>query len=347
MKNLNIPIVLALVYNSVDMRGVAAEPVVEELFFANKTVGEGLVTFEEDVKAETIFTEAAVSLTMQAYTCGVPTPAGSQDLFDTIVTPVKFLFYDEFCPDNVRFSRFKTTMKPGAWETMSTEFEQLIMEMYSSTIAEDVENKFWNNALAGTKTAVAALTAGTANNQVSTAEKTLVAATPTGLWDGVITRMIYNSSNPTQTAGVGERIKVAGTTITAANIKAEYEKVYAAIPAVVLENPGREVVIYAPRSHKQLINIANNVNTNYTKPFDVTGDKITFYGIPVVFVPIPENVLVAAAKQHIIWTTDLLSDLGRVQIEKKEAASDTWFIKVVATLKPHVTNQRYNVLYVG
>jgi len=338
---------MAINYNSVAIRGVAAEPIVEELLFQNKTVSDNLVTFEEDVKAETIFTEAAVDVTMQAYTCGDPTPAGSQDLFDTVVTPVKFLFYDEFCPDNIRFSRFKRDMKPGAWETMSTEYERLIMQLYAGNISQDVENKYWNNALAATKTAVAALTAGTANNQVGAAEKTLVAATTVGLWDGVVTKMIYNNSNTTQTAGVGERIKVTGTTITAANIKAEYEKVYAAIPAVALEAVGRDIVIYAPRSHKQLINIANNVNTNYTKPFDVTGDAYSFYGIKIVFVPIPENVLVAGAKQHFVWATDLMSDMTKIVIDKKNATSDMWFIKVEMTLQPHVTNQRYNVLYVG
>jgi hypothetical protein len=36
--------------------------------------------------------------------------------------------------------------------------------------------------------------------------------------------MIYNNSNATLTAGVGTRIKVAGTTVTYSNIKAEYDK---------------------------------------------------------------------------------------------------------------------------
>lgn len=338
---------MALEYESVDFRGKAAEPILAELFFQNKTIEGNAVMFEDNVKAETIFTESSIDVSMQPYVCTKPTPNGTIGLFDSIVTPTKFLFYDEFCLDPNRFTRFKRDMKPGAWEVFSNEFNQLVMEMYKGQIAQEVENKYWNNALAATKTAVAALTAGTDQDEVSTAEKALVAATTAGLWDGVVTKMIYNSSNEDQTAAVGGRIKVVGTTISASNIKAEYEKVYAAIPAVVLEAPGKDVVIYAPRSHKQMINIANNVNTNYTKPFDVSGENYSFYGIPIIFVPLPENVLIAGPKQHFFWATDLMSDYAQITIDKVEAASDMWFIKVVATEAAHVGNQRYNVLYVG
>lgn len=340
---------MAIVYNDVDIRGVAAEPIFEELLFRNNTVEQDLVTFEEDIKAETIFTESSVEIAMQPYTCNKPTPDGDNTMFDTIVTPVKFLFYTEFCPDNLRFSRFKRTMKPGAWETMSTEYEKLILEAYGAEIAAQVENKFWNNALASTKTAVAALTAGTLQTEVGAAEKTLVAATTAGLWDGIITRMIYNSSNQAQTAGVGGRIKVVGTTITSANIKAEYDKVYAAIPAVVLDTPGRTPYIYAPRSHKQLINIFNNNVANFKDAFSVSEDKTKYYfnGVEIKFVPIPENVIIAAPKEHLVWNTDLLSDMNKIEIMKVENASDMWFIKVVMTLQTHVASQANNVLYVG
>ena len=83
---------MAITYNSVDFRGVAAEPIIEELLFENETIGSGLVTFEEDVKAETIFTEASASATLQQYTSGAPTSAGSLSAFDVVVTPSKVQF---------------------------------------------------------------------------------------------------------------------------------------------------------------------------------------------------------------------------------------------------------------
>jgi hypothetical protein len=48
---------MAISATIVDIRGKAYEPVLEELLFENKTISEGLVAFESDVKNETIFTE--------------------------------------------------------------------------------------------------------------------------------------------------------------------------------------------------------------------------------------------------------------------------------------------------
>jgi len=168
---------MAITYNSVDFRGVAAEPIIEELLFENETIGSGLVTFEEDVKAETIFTEASASATLQQYTSGAPTSAGSLSAFDVVVTPSKVQFYQEFDPNNLRFSRFKRSIKPGAWEILSDEFERVVIGgLYAKKVSLALENEFWNGVTSATKTAVAALTAGTANNAVGAAEQTLVAS---------------------------------------------------------------------------------------------------------------------------------------------------------------------------
>jgi hypothetical protein len=67
---------------------------------------------------------------------------------------------------------------------------------------------------------------------VSATEQAQIAAATQA--DGILSKMIYNNSNQAGVAGVGGRIKVAGTTITNANIKISYDKIYAAIPAVVL-----------------------------------------------------------------------------------------------------------------
>ena len=340
---------MAISYNIVDIRGVAATPIIEELIFDNETVARGLVTFEDDVKAETIFTESSATAAMQAYTSGAPSSDGTLDAFDVPVTPIKYMYYQEFDPNTIRFSRFKRDMAPGAWNVLSNEFERVVIGgVYAKKMAADIENKFWNNALAGTKTAVATLTAGTDPDEVSTAEKALVAATTAGLWDGVVTRMIYNSSNATLTAGVGGRIKVAGTTITASTIKAEYDKLYAAIPAVVL-NDANPATLYVPRSHKQLINTFNNNVANFKDAFAVSPDFKTysFNGLMIEFVPIPENVMIAAKKEHIIWCTDLASDQQLMKIDKIAANREDMFIKSIMTTVPHIVNQSFNVLYVG
>ena len=340
---------MAIAYNVIDIKGVAAEPIIEEMLFENDTVGKGLVTFEDDVKAETIFTEATASATLAAWTSGVPTSAGSLTAFDYTVTPSKGQFYQEFDPNALRFSRFKRDMKPGAWETMSSEFERLLIGgLYAKQVANAMEFEFWNGVKAGTKTAVAALTAGAGQTSVGAAEKTQIAALTAGLTDGVLARLVYNDINSTLTAGVGTRVKVAGTTIDASNIKAEYDKVFAAIPAAALTG-AEKPTIYAPRSHKQFIITANNVNTNYTKPFDADAgyNNIYFNGLKIEFVPIPEKVVVAALKSHLIWCTDLLSDINYLQVDKIAPNREDMFIKVNCTIQAHVVNQKFTVLYMG
>jgi hypothetical protein len=340
---------MAISYNVANYRGKEAEPIVEEILFENDTIGKSLVSFETDVKAETIFTETTASATLQAYTSGVPTSAGSLDAFDSIVTPAKVQFYQEFDPNSLRFSRFKRSIKPGAWEIMSTEFEQIVIGgLYARQVSLAAENEFWNGVTAATKTAVAALTAGTAQTSVGSAEKTLVAALTASQTDGIVAKMIYNSSNATQTAGVGQRIKVAGTTITATNIKAEYDKVYTAILPVVLSNP-EPPRIYAPKSHKQMIIQANNVTTDFTKPFNVSDNMETFFfnGLEIVFVPIPEKVVICAVPSHLVWCTDLESDINLLEMNKIANNREDMFIKHNMTIATHVVNQKFNVLYVG
>jgi hypothetical protein len=53
----------------------------------------------------------------------------------------------------------------------------------------------------------------------------------------------------------------------------------------------RAAIIYAPRSHRQMIIQANNVTTDF-KTFDVNPSATEFYfnGLRIVFVPIPEKV---------------------------------------------------------
>ena len=340
---------MAIDYNSVAYRGKAAEPIVEEVLFENDTIAKGLVTFESDVKAETIFTEASASATLQAYTSGAPTSAGSLDAFDVVVTPTKVQFYQEFDPNSLRFSRFKRDMKAGAWEIMSSEFERVVVGgLYAKKVSLAAENEFWNGVTSATKTAVAALTAGTGQTSVGAAEKTLVAALTASQTDGIVAKMIYNASNDTLTAGVGGRIKVAGTTITTSTIKAEYDKIYAAIPAEVLA--GQEApIIYAPKSHKQMIIAVNNVTTDFSKPFDVdaSAQNIYFNGVKIEFVPVPEKVVIAALKSHLLWCTDLESDVNLMQLEKIANNREDMFIKHNMTIAAHIVNQKFNVLYVG
>jgi len=207
------------------------------------------------------------------------------------------------------------------------------------------EQAFWNGATTATKAAVAALTPGTPNTSVGTAEQVYVAAAPTNLLDGVVTKMIYDAQNSV----VGSRTKVEGTTITASNIFTEYGKLYTGAPSVVLHNKIEKAFIYAPYSHLAMINQYNTANTYKSDVFvvDMVAGTYYFQGLPIKFVPLPENCMILAVKSSIIWVTDLTDDLNYIQIEKLQNNADDMFYKFVFLLESHVRNAKFQTLYLG
>jgi hypothetical protein len=337
---------MAITYTPVDLRGDALEEVFTELLFENKTVEKGLVTLADDIKADTIVTQFGTTVSMQAYTSGTKTASGGIGVNDKYITPTKVMYYDTFDPNSLRLSRFKRDMSKGAINVDSNEFNQLLITSLLPKISADCESKFWNGATSATKTAVAALTPGTAQTSAGAAEQTYVAAAPTTLFDGVVTTMIYNSPNAATSAGVGGRIKVAGTTISASNIATEYGKAYAAIPAVVLNQNGKQPYIYAPYSHMQFIN-QYNINATYRDLFSVQGDRYFYCGIEIQFVPLPENCLIVALPENIMWLTDVFSDLNQLKIAKTAEFEETMAYLAVMTEYAWIVRQAVNVLYLG
>ena len=67
---------MAISYTAVEFRGKATPEIFKELYFSNDTLDKGLVTFQDDVKYDTIFSDAAVTVTQQAWTAGSPSASG-------------------------------------------------------------------------------------------------------------------------------------------------------------------------------------------------------------------------------------------------------------------------------
>ena len=333
---------MAISYTGAQIPTDFKSEIIEEILFRNDTVEKGLVAFETGIKAGRIITENLNSVTMQAWTVN-PTgsEAGSIGLEDTVVTPVKVEYIDKFTPDDLRSTRFNRDMKEGAINDVSDEFNRLVLNGVAPLISLDAESKFWNGATAATKTAVAALTAGTGQTSVGAAEKTLVAAMDTNLFDSLTARIIYNKG------AVGKRVKVAGTTLSASNIATEMGKVYDAIPDVVLSS-AEKPLIYAPRNVKKFINNFNLAQT-YRDTFtvDLATNKYFYLDVEIVFVPLASNVIIAAVPTNFMWCTDSQDDYANIEIDKYPAPRKDYFYDVIFTVFAHVVNQKFNVLYVG
>jgi hypothetical protein len=248
-------------------------------------------------------------------------------------------------------TRFEKSMAAGAYNLISDEFDRRVLVQVQPAIGEKLETNVWNGATAATKAAIANLTPGAGQGSVSAGAQALVAAMPVTFFDCIVATVIYNNSQAKATpgAGLGDYIKVGGTTVTSSNIVAEYVKMYNGIPDVILTKTGEEVpVIYAPKAHYKLIKNVNKVQgadlqenflgSSYT--------DMTFNDIQIVFVDLVGFVLIGA-KNNFKLVCDLLSDSSQLIIEKEANASTRRVMKMINTMTTHVVLQKFNVLYNG
>jgi len=338
---------MAISYTSVDIRGKAVEPILEEVLFANKTIADGYVTFNSDIKAGTIFTEASVDVTAQLYTGAALSSSGSMTVVDRIITPTKLEYKQTFLQESLRAGRFGRSMNPGAFNIESSEFASTVLAQYAPNVSQDAESIFWGGITAATQTAIAALTPGAGQGAITAATQTAVAALTPGLVDGVFAKVLYDKS------ALGGYIKVTGQTVTSSNIAAECAKIYAAIPAQLLADTVSPVVIYAPRAWRQLARIANNAvgaaqQVNFLFDSAANDSKCYYNGVEILFVPTPNNLMAyAQRKAAVSWNTDLLDDVNRFEVGKLVNDGDTQFVRTIYTLAANVGQATTGVLYGG
>ena len=323
-------------------------PVLTEIFFLNKTVSGDYVTFNDNMKAGTIITESTVSVTAQAYTGAALSSSGSIALTDRAVTLTKLEYKQTFLDETIRTSRMNQTMKKGAWEIESNEFNTKVLGMYAPKVSADAEILFWGGITSTTKTAIAGLTPGAGQGSITAAAQTAVAALTAGLVDGIFAKAFYDNG------AIGSYIKVTGTTVTSSNIAAQCALIYAAIPAKCLSVMDTDpVYIYCPREWKQLARIANNaVGAAQQINFHFDGDgvdaKCYYNGIEMVFVPVPNQLWAYANnKSAVMWNSDSTDDVNKVDIGKVANDGDTRYIRSIYTIHTHIAHASNGVLYGG
>jgi hypothetical protein len=331
-------------YSPIQFTGSFYEEIFNEILYMNRTIESGLVRLIDNVNTQTILTESNVSRTTQAYVAS-PTSgnaSGSLAFADQILKPYQFMIYDEFTPNTIILSRLG---KPNSGSTtfpkVTDEYQRQILARYGAAEAQLMESRFWNAATSATKTAVAALSPGTGQNAVGAAEQTYVAAAPTDFINGILTKLILTYSVTKR------RIKVAGTTISASNIAAEYAKVYAAIlPQLLQPNNPNPVVIFAPHDNMQLIN-TYNISATYRDLFQVSNGTYYYSNIPIEFVPLPSNAIIAGIANDIVWGCDVLAADAMVKIDFLSNNSEDMFIKAPYTQESAYAQAQQFVVYVG
>lgn len=248
-------------------------------------------------------------------------------------------------------TRFQKSMKDGAYEVVSDEFDQKVLIQVQPATSAKLESWVWNGATAATKVAIAALTPGAGQGSITAAAQTKVAAMPTTLFDSIPATMLYNDSNSKATAGagLGDYIKVTGTTITTSNIVSEYVKIFNAIPNEIIVLTGDDApVIFAPKAHYKLIKAVNRVQGAALQENFVGSsfNDMSFNDVKIVFVDLVDFVI-CAQKYNLKLVMDLMSDSSQLIIEKEANASTRRILKIINTMTTWVVKQKWNVLYNG
>ena len=333
------------------------EEIVQEIYSNSGTFRDNIIDIQDGHKSGTDVYESKVGVTMSALNTGEVTATGNIDL-DFSKTPVSLYTYnyeDRIDDNSLKGTRFEKSMAAGAFNVVSDEFDRKVLIQVSPAIGEDLENKIWNGATAATKTAIAALTPGAGQGSISAGAQTLVAAMPSNLFDSLPARIIYNASQGKATpgAGLGDYIKVGGTTVTSSNIATEYGKLYAGAPEKVVNNtnPDEMPKIFAPRGDRQLIKVANNAvgaaqQINFLVEGTGVNEKIYYNGIEIVFVPLVGFRILTAGK-YLKLLMDLAGDVSSLKVGEVANGAMQRYIKNIGSIATWVTNQRYITLYNG
>jgi len=252
---------------------------------------------------------------------------------------------------SLKGTRFERSMAAGAFNVVSDEFDRAVLAQVQPAVGAKLESWVWDGATTATKAAIAALTPGAGQGSISAGAQTLVAAMPTTLFDSVAATMLYNASQSKATpgAGLGDYLKVAGTTVTTSNIVAEYVKIYNAIPNDVLVKTGDDApVIFAPKGDYKLIKSVNRVQGAALQENFVGNsfNDMYFNDVRIIFVDLV-GFRIAAQKYNLKLVMDLLSDSSQLIIEKEANASTRRILKLINTMSTWVVKQKWNVLYNG
>ena len=333
------------------------EEIVQEIYSNSGTFRDNIIDIQDGHKSGTDVYESKAAVTMSALNTGEVTATGNIAL-NFNKTPVSLYTYnyeDRIDDNSLKGTRFEKSMAAGAFNVVSDEFDRKVLIQVSPAIGEDLENKIWNGATAATKTAIAALTPGAGQGSISAGAQTLVAAMPSNLFDSLPARIIYNASQGKATpgAGLGDYIKVGGTTVTSSNIATEYGKLYAGAPEKVVNNtnPDEMPKIFAPRGDRQLIKVANNAvgaaqQINFLVEGTGVNEKIYYNGIEIVFVPLVGFRILTAGK-YLKLLMDLAGDVSSLKVGEVANGAMQRYIKNIGSIATWVTNQRYITLYNG
>lgn len=344
---------MAITYTGTKTEAGEYAEIVQEIYADSPTFRGETIELVEGHKSGLDVYESSAEITFSAANYG-PVTADNVNLKaqKSIVNLKTFNVEGIIDESSLKGTRFERSMKAGAYNVVSDEFDQKVLIQVQPAVGAKLESWVWNGATAATKAAIAALVPGAGQGSVSVGAQALVAAMPTTLFDSVPATMIYNDSQSKAVpgAGLGDYKKVlTPATVTAASIVAEYVKIYNTIPDDVLVMTGDDApIIFAPKAHYKLIKSVNRVQGAALQENFVGNsfNDMYFNDVKIIFVDLVGFAIVAQ-KMNLKLVMDLLSDSSQLIIEKEANASTRRILKLINSMTTWIVKQKYNVLYNG
>lgn len=177
--------------------------------------------------------------------------------------------------------------------------EQALMTKIQNGVANDVEKLIWGTAAVD------------------------------GVTSGILVDALADSNT----------IKVTKSTITSANVVAEIEKVYNAIPDAVLQlgfvEPEKAQVrifvgVSTYRYLKQALGAISGDHQVVLPNFTYVNGQIRYMDVEIVVIPqMPADTMIAASRDNLVFVTDLLSDTTNIKAQMGNDLKDEsmWYVK--------------------
>ncbi|GAB6011909.1 hypothetical protein [Viscerimonas tarda] len=196
----------------------------------------------------------------------------------------------EQCIDDLENKRINIMLKPGAKNRALPEsLEEATMAMLATELSSEIEAKIFNGD--------------------SSEEETD--------FDGAVKVLTGSTS----------AVKITGVTLTKANVLAELEKVYAAIPEKVLakglENDSLKIYVAYATLQRLRMALASVSNQVVSSALTFQDDTLRYLGVEIVPVKgLGNKTMIAADMTNFLLATDLLSDTEEIRIGQFPAPND-------------------------
>ena len=341
---------MAVVFSGTKLPQTELAEIQKEIYADWGTFRDGDVTINEGHKSSADVYESKVVVNMAAYSSAAVT-AGSDTLTaeKTPVSLTKVQFADTIDYNTLLDTRFERSMQGGAFNTVSSEFDNAVLQDISPAISETMESVTWDGATTAQKVLIAALTPGAAQGSLTAYGQTLVAAMPSNQFNSIPATLIHNASNAKGTpgAGLGDYRKVlTPIALTSANIAAQYLKMYETHFAAVNDSSEELHKIYAPLADKALMVSANKGATTVNPDFVEIGGKWTYNGYEVIFVPMV-GFRIMCNPEFLMFLTDKADDAQSFEQQRGANLADFQIWKSIMFAETFPVNQRYITLYGG